>query len=151
MGLFKRFPGLTTLEANNADPPGLSDHVLLDLLPDGADSGSHWDFEDPFVGAYISAPTELPYKAAMDPSNPERDQWMLAMKDEMESPRAHGTWFLTSVPPRQRIQSGRWLFVKKIGISGLVERYKARFVVKGFMQRPGVDFFDVYVSELSDS
>jgi len=85
------FPGLTTLEANNADPTGLSDHDLLDLLPDGADSGTHSDFEDPYVGAYISAPTELSYKAAMDPTNPERDQWLLDMKDEMESLRAHGT------------------------------------------------------------
>ena len=80
----------------------------------------------------------------MDPSNPERDQWMLAMKDEIESLRAHGTWLLTSVPPRQRVLSGRWLFVKKMGTTGLVERYKARFVVKGFLQRPGVDFSEVY-------
>jgi len=98
------------------------------------------------VGAYISAPTELSYKAAMDPSNPERDQWMLAMKDEVEFLRAHGTWVLTSVPPRKRILSGRWRFVKKMGISGLVERYKARFVVQGFLHRPGVDFSEVYAS-----
>ena len=33
---------------------------------------------------------------------------------------------------------------EEIGISGLMERYKARFAVKAFMQRPGVDFSDVY-------
>ena len=132
-----------TLEAINADPADMAEPVLEDLLPDGAD-GAHSGVECPYVGAYISAPTELSYKAAMDPTNPERDQWMLAMKDEIESLGAHGTSVLTSVPPRQRILSGRWLFVKKIGISGLVERYKARFVVKGFMQRPGVDFSEVY-------
>ena len=31
-----------------------------------------------------------------------------------------------------------------IRINGMVERYKARFIVNGFMQRPKVDFSDVY-------
>ena len=123
------FPCFPTLEANKADPPGLYNPVLLDVLPECAD-GLHDGTNCPYVDAYISAPTELSYKAAMDPSNPERDQWLVAMKDEMESLRAHGTWVFTSVPSRQSVLSGRWLFVKKMGATGLVERYKARFVVK---------------------
>ena len=130
-------PGFATLEANNADPVDMAEPVLGHVLPGGADD-THSGAECPYVGAYISAPTELSYKAAMDLSNPERDQWMLAMKDEIESLRAHGTWVLTSVPSRQRVLSGRWIFVKKMGATGLVERYKARFVVKGFLQRPGL-------------
>jgi len=66
-----------------------------------------------------------------------------AMKDEMASLHAHGTWALTPQPPKQRILSGRWLFVKKLGVDGSV-RFKARFVVRGFLQRPGLDFHDVY-------
>ena len=31
-----------------------------------------------------------------------------------------------------------------MGTSGQVEWYKARFVVKGFMQRPGLEFQEVY-------
>ena len=76
-------PGFATLEANNADPADMAEPVLGALLTDGAD-GSHSGVECPYVGAYISAPTELSYKAAMDPTNPERDQWMM-MKDEIES------------------------------------------------------------------
>ena len=66
-------PGFANLEANNADPAGSAKPVLGALLPDGA-NGSLSGTECPCVGAYISAPTELSYKAAMDPSNPERDQ-----------------------------------------------------------------------------
>ena len=141
-------PGFATLEAYNADPADMAEPVLGHVLPDGAD-GIHSGAVCPHVGAYISAPTELSYKAAMDPSNPERDQWMLAMKDEIESLRPHGTWVLTSVPSRQRVLSSRWLFVEKMGASGLVERFKARFVVQGFLQRPGVDFSEVYAPVLS--
>ena len=68
----------------------MAEPVVGALLPDGAD-GTHSGVECPNLGAYIAAPTELSYKAAMDPTNPERDQWMLAMKDEIESLRAHGT------------------------------------------------------------
>jgi len=58
-------PGFASLEAKNADP--FMGHVL-----NGGD-------DCPYVGAYLSAPTELTYEAAMDPSNPERDQWLIAM------------------------------------------------------------------------
>ena len=69
---------------------------------------------------------------------------MLAMKDEIDSLRAHGTWVLTPLPPKQRVLSGTWLFTMKIGLTGVVESYKARFVVKGFLQRPGIYFSEVY-------
>eukprot|EP00798_Chlamydomonas_sp_ICE-L_P025607 gene25607-biopygen20095 len=55
--------------------------------------------------------------------------------DTADIPAAH--------PPRQRILSGRWLFVKKHGADGSL-RFKARFVVRGFLQRPGLDYHDVY-------
>ena len=65
---------------------------------------------------------------------------MLAMKDEIDSLPAHGTWVLTPQPPKQRVLSRTRVFTMKIGLTGQVERYKARFVVKGFLQRPGIIF-----------
>jgi hypothetical protein len=143
-------PGFQELEANEADPdPGTSDalEVLLPVTADTADTAdipaAHVQVDCLYVGAFISTSTELTYKAAMLPSNPDRDLWLQAMKDEMTSLHAHGTWALTPQPPKQRILSGRWLFVKKVAANGSV-RYKARFVVRGFLQRPGVDYHDVY-------
>ena len=63
--------------------------------------------------------------------NPERDDWLLAMKDEMASIEGHGTWILTKPVPGKKVMSGRWIFTRKMGTSGQVEWYKARFVVKG--------------------
>eukprot|EP00798_Chlamydomonas_sp_ICE-L_P004854 gene4854-biopygen15166 len=42
--------------------------------------------------AYISTSSDISYKQAMDQSNLHRDGWLLAMRDEMESLHAHGTW-----------------------------------------------------------
>eukprot|EP00798_Chlamydomonas_sp_ICE-L_P029094 gene29094-biopygen32958 len=141
-------PGFVELEANKAGPvqPG-SSSALGALLPVTADTAdipaAHVQVNCLYVGASVAPSTELTYKAAMLPTNPDRDQWLLAMKDEMASLHAHGTWVLTPQPRKQKILSGRWLFVKKIGVDGSI-RFKARFVVRGFLQRPGLDFHDVY-------
>ena len=57
------------------------------------------------------------------------------MKYEIDSLRAHGTRVLTPLPPKQRVLSCTWVFTMQIGLTGLVECYKARFVVKGFLQK----------------
>ena len=89
-------------------------------------------------------PIELTFNSVMASHNPERDDWLLAMKDEMASIEGHGTWILTKPVPGKKVMSGRWIFTRKMGTSGQVEWYKARFVVKGFMQRPGLEFQEVY-------
>jgi len=65
------------------------------------------------------------------------------MKEEIASIEGHGTWVLTPFS-LQKVLGGRWIFTRKMGEAGEVERYKARWVVKGFMQRPGLEFTDVY-------
>ena len=99
---------------------------------------SSWPFP-----AYISHPQELTYASAMAENNPHRDDWLLAMKDEISSLESHGTWVLTPYA-KQHILDVRWIFTKKMGAAGQVERFKARFVAKGFNQRPGTEYTDVY-------
>ena len=43
-----------------------------------------------------------------------------------------------------RLISCKWIFKKKLHPDGTIERYKARFVAKGFSQKEGIDFFDIY-------
>jgi hypothetical protein len=33
---------------------------------------------------------------------------------------------------------------KKVRLDGTIERYKARLVIKGYSQKEGEDFFDIY-------
>jgi hypothetical protein len=66
--------------------------------------------------------------------------WLTAMQDEYRALMSNRTWELVPRPPGANIVTGKWLFRHKLKADGTLERYKARWVVRGFTQRPGVDF-----------
>jgi hypothetical protein len=43
-------------------------------------------------------------------------------------------------PPHANVVTGKWIFKHKFHADGTLEWYKARWVLRGFTQRPGVDF-----------
>ena len=43
-------------------------------------------------------------------------------------------------PTVKPVITSKWVFEKKRGLSGQVEKYKARLVARGFMQEEGVDY-----------
>eukprot|EP00798_Chlamydomonas_sp_ICE-L_P017614 gene17614-biopygen26580 len=90
--------------------------------------------------AHISTSSDISYTQAMDQSNPHRDGWLLAIRDEMESLHAHGTWQLVKLPLGVVPIKNRWCFSFKHGDNGVVVRQKARVVAKGFLQRAGLDY-----------
>nr|GEX59191.1 retrovirus-related Pol polyprotein from transposon TNT 1-94 [Tanacetum cinerariifolium] len=78
-------------------------------------------------------------------SSPECDKWVVAMEREVESLHKNETWELVKLPKEKRVISCKWLFKVKDGISGVESnRYKARYVVRGFDQREGIDFNEVF-------
>jgi hypothetical protein len=75
---------------------------------------------------------------------PDAEQWKQAMDEEMASLHANGTWVLEPPPTGAKTIPVKWVYKIKRDASGNIERYKARLVVKGFMQREGIDFNEVY-------
>ena len=73
-----------------------------------------------------------------------RLQWLEAMSQEIASMKSHKVWTLTHLPKGHRTISNRWIFKAKKDKSGNIERFKARLVMKGFTQRPGIDFKELY-------
>jgi hypothetical protein len=63
---------------------------------------------------------------------------------EMEAHIKNGTWELVKLPPSCKVIGSQWVFKVKRNTDGSVERYKAHVVAKGFSQRLGVDFDEMF-------
>jgi hypothetical protein len=66
------------------------------------------------------------------------------MQCEFDALRANSTWRLIRRPPGSNVVTGKWVFKHKLHPDGSLERYKARWVVRGFSQRAGVDFGETF-------
>jgi hypothetical protein len=74
----------------------------------------------------------------------EADQaWRLAM-EEIDSIRENRTWELTELPPGHRAIGLKWVYKIKKDEAGVVIKYKARLVTKGYIQQARVDFEEVF-------
>ncbi|GJV08628.1 retrovirus-related pol polyprotein from transposon TNT 1-94 [Tanacetum coccineum] len=67
------------------------------------------------------------------------------MEEEMSSLKKNHTWELVNQPLGQKLVSCKWLYKIKKGIEGVHKpRYKARLVARGFTQRSGIDYNEVF-------
>jgi hypothetical protein len=82
------------------------------------------------------------YKEAM--AGPDASKWKASMMDEIQSLLENETYTLEKVPPGVKPLQGKWVYTKKRDETGKVARYKSRWVVKGFLQREGIDYTEVY-------
>jgi len=76
-----------------------------------------------------------------------RSDWLLwerAILEELTTLREAGTWILEEPPLGVNIVGSKWVFKAKKDAAGKVVRYKARLVVQGYSQVPGVDYFDTF-------
>jgi hypothetical protein len=102
------------------------------VLVKSADTGRHPD-------GIVEPAT---YKQAI--LSPQRDYWIQAMQEELEALFRNGVFTETHLPKGRRALPTMWVFKVKRKPDGSVERFKARLVVKGFMQREGIDYQEVY-------
>eukprot|EP00252_Welwitschia_mirabilis_P023365 TRINITY_DN6582_c0_g1_i12.p1 TRINITY_DN6582_c0_g1~~TRINITY_DN6582_c0_g1_i12.p1 ORF type:complete len:148 (-),score=33.39 TRINITY_DN6582_c0_g1_i12:379-822(-) len=65
------------------------------------------------------------------------------MEEEMKSLEQNHTWDLVPFPKGKRPLRSRWVYVIKQEANG-GQRYKAGLVVKGYSQKPGIDFTEIF-------
>ncbi|GFR45348.1 hypothetical protein Agub_g6717, partial [Astrephomene gubernaculifera] len=77
-------------------------------------------------------------------SGPYAAEFEGAKQAEIASLHANGTWRLEKPPAGARVLPVRWVLTIKRRADNSIERFKARLVVKGYMQREGIDFNEVF-------
>ena len=80
-------------------------------------------------------------------SRPDAPLWLDTMSLEMSAHDHAGTWELVDrrdVPPGMKVQDGHWVVVVKYNADGMPECQKARWVLLGFGQHSGFDFFETF-------
>ncbi|ONK72653.1 uncharacterized protein A4U43_C04F21630 [Asparagus officinalis] len=73
----------------------------------------------------------------------DASKWELAMKDEIKSLNTNQTWKLTKLPAGKKALSNKWVYRINEEHDGS-KRYNARLVVKGFQQKEGVDYTEIF-------
>lgn len=69
--------------------------------------------------------------------------WRNSMDKEMKSLKENQTFTLTQLPQGKQPVGGRWVYTLKRDTDGS-EKYKARFVAKGYNQKPGTDYDETF-------
>jgi hypothetical protein len=66
--------------------------------------------------------------------------WREAMVEEYVSIMKNDVWEVVPRPEEKSVVTSRWLYKIKHAADGSIEKYKARFVARGFSQVEGVDY-----------
>jgi hypothetical protein len=66
------------------------------------------------------------------------------MEEEFAALITNNTWDLVPRPVGSNVVTGKWIFKHKFNFDDSLERYKARWVLHGFTQRPGVDYDETF-------
>lgn len=69
---------------------------------------------------------------------------MVAMEEEYAALISNHTWELVDLPDNKNLVSCKWVFKLKTDAEGAVKKYKARLVARGFSQKYGVDYDQVF-------
>lgn len=94
------------------------------------------------MAAGLSQKIPRSYKAAM--KSEDSGLWREACEREINMLRRMKVWEETDLPAGKRAVSSKWVLGKKHDANGVVTKYKARFVVRGFDQREGIDFHETF-------
>ncbi|RVW11901.1 Retrovirus-related Pol polyprotein from transposon TNT 1-94 [Vitis vinifera] len=82
------------------------------------------------------------YVEAMEDEN--KMKWVDVMQDEMESLHENHSFELVKLPKGKKTLKNRWVYRVKQEEHTSQPRYKARLVVKGFNQKKGIDFDEIF-------
>ena len=70
--------------------------------------------------------------------------WKDAMTEEYESITKNDVWYVVPRPLDKAVVTSKWLYKIKHAVEGSAEKYKARFVTRGFSQKESIDYDKIF-------
>jgi len=92
----------------------------------------------------VSNEQKEPVSVAEARASSDRLQWEKAMESEMKSLHLNGVWELAGPHLNRKIVGSKWVFKRKIDCNGSMERYMARLVAQGCIQKFGLDYEETF-------
>lgn len=69
-----------------------------------------------------------------------------AMIEKLRAIEMYNTWYLTKLPDSKKKMDVKWVYKLELNPNGSIAKQKARLVARGFLQKPVIDYEDVYAS-----
>ena len=70
----------------------------------------------------------------------QKKEWVEAMMEEYQSIMKNYVLDIVPKPENKSVVSSKWIYKIKHVVDGSIEKYKARFVARGFSQKEGIDY-----------
>jgi hypothetical protein len=74
----------------------------------------------------------------------QKKEWADTMIEEYQSIIKNDVWEIVPRPKSKDVVSSKWLFKIKHVADGSIEKYKARFVARGFSQKEGINYEETF-------
>ena len=74
----------------------------------------------------------------------QRKEWVEAMMEEYQPIMKNDVWDIVPKPEGNTIVSSKWIYKIKHATDRSIEKYKARFVARGFSQKEGIDYEETF-------
>uniref|UniRef100_A0AAV1V8R4 Integrase catalytic domain-containing protein n=1 Tax=Peronospora matthiolae TaxID=2874970 RepID=A0AAV1V8R4_9STRA len=132
------------LEESNAPENNSSRQEEDEETKDSGDSTPpvFWRASANAVEAAVDLSEPSTFEAAV--SGPDQVHWRKAIHAELESMRLRGVFRAAKLPNGQRAIGTKWVFKIKRKADGSIEKYKVRFVAKGFRQKYGINYTETF-------
>ena len=74
----------------------------------------------------------------------EWKEWKDSMIEEYQSIMKNDVWDVVPRPKGKSVVTSKWIYKIKHAADGRIEKYKARFVARGFSRKEGIDYEETF-------
>ncbi|GJZ80177.1 zinc finger, CCHC-type containing protein [Tanacetum coccineum] len=118
---------------------------------DSSYSDSNWTGEEQPIDSPLGSQASSQSTPINQPEEPntyqeakDKSDWVNAMKEELSSIERNNTWKLVELPKGRKAIGLKWVYKVKRDPNGRILKYKARIVAKGYVQKQGIDYDEVF-------